>query len=72
MKLNLRDIRLEHIARMIKTYDDRLGAALQHAREAMPAELSEQQEGQPIDATELAKQLRQSQGDSGLEPPDDP
>jgi hypothetical protein len=71
VKLRSRALTLEHIANMLKRHNDRMEAALRAARDAMPEDVDEQEEGMLIEAMELAKQLRQHLREAGLEPPDD-
>ena len=70
VKLKSRVLTLEHIANMIKKHNDRMEEALRQAREAMPDDISEPEEGQIIDAIEMARQLRQKLRAAGLEPDD--
>ncbi len=67
VKLKSREITLEHIARMIKKHNDRMEQALLAARDAMPDDASEQEEGQLIDAIEMARQWRRKLREAGLE-----
>jgi len=67
-KLKSREITLEHIAAMIKKHNDRMEWALQQAREALPKEASEQEEGALIDIQYRARQLRRQLREIGLEP----
>lgn len=68
VKLKSREITLEHIAKMIKKHNDRMEEALRQAREAMPEDMSEQEEGQLIDIIEKTKEFRQKLREAGLEP----
>jgi hypothetical protein len=70
LKLKSRELTLEHITHMIKLHNDRMEAALQQARAAMPDDISEAEEGQLIDIMALAKELRQHLREAGLEPED--
>jgi hypothetical protein len=77
VKLKSREITLEHITRMIQKHNDRMEEALQQAREAMPDDMSEQEEAQLIEIQDLARKFRQSLREAGLEPdeadePDEP
>lgn len=67
VKLKSREISLEHIARMIKKHNDRMEDALQQAREAVPEDMDEDDEGQLIEAQLLAKKLRRQLRDMGLD-----
>jgi hypothetical protein len=71
VKLKSREITLEHIARMLKKHNDRMEWALQQARAAMPEDATEAEEGNLIDAIQLARQLRRDLRAAGLEPPED-
>lgn len=71
VKLKSRAITLEHIAMMLKKHNDRMEQALQAARAAMPEDVDEREEGQLIEAIELAKKLREELRKAGLEPDDD-
>jgi hypothetical protein len=67
VKLKSREITLEHITKMIKKHNDRMEGALQQAREALPDDASEQEEGALIDIQVRVKQLRQRLREAGLE-----
>jgi hypothetical protein len=67
-KLKSREITLEHIAKMIKKHNDRMEWALQQARESLPEEASEQEEGALIEIQFKARQLRRQLREIGLEP----
>ena len=71
VKLKARQITREHVARMLKKHNDRMEWALQQARAAMPENASEAQEGNLIDAIQLARKLRRDLREAGLEPPED-
>jgi len=71
VKLKAREITLEHIAKMIKKHNDRMEDALRQAREAMPKDASEQEEGALIDIQVMVERLRQELREAGLEPPED-
>jgi len=71
VKLKAREITLEHIAKMIKKHNDRMEEALRQAREAMPEDTSEQEEGALIDIQVMVEKLRQELREAGLEPPED-
>lgn len=70
-KLKSREISLEHIANMIKKHNDRLEWSLQQAREAMPADVDEQEESALIDIIFEARKLRRKLREIGLEAPPD-
>jgi hypothetical protein len=70
-KLKTRALTLEHIAQMIKKHNDRMENALRQAREAMPEDVSEEEEGALIHIMELAKRFREHLREAGLEPDDD-
>jgi hypothetical protein len=59
---------LEHIAKIIKKHNDRMEWALQQARESLPEEASEQEEGALIEIQFKARQLRRQLREIGLEP----
>jgi hypothetical protein len=71
VKLKARQITREHVARMLKKHNDRMGWALQQARAAMPEDAGEAEEGTLIDAIQLARKLRRDLREAGLEPPED-
>lgn len=71
VKLKSREITLEHIAKMIKKHNDRMEDALRQAREAMPEDTPEQEEGALIDIQVMVEKLRQELRQAGLEPPED-
>lgn len=71
IKLKSRQITPEHIAKMLKKHNDRMEAALQQARAALPEDASEADEGNLIDAMLLARKLRRDLRAAGLEPPED-
>jgi hypothetical protein len=70
VKLKARQITREHVARMLKKHNDRMEWALQQARAAMPEGVSEAEEGNLIDAIQLARKLRRGLREAGLEPPE--
>jgi hypothetical protein len=72
VKLKSRELTFEHVARMITRHNDRLEAALNAARAAMPADIGEQEEGALIHVLELAKELREKLREAGLELDDPP
>lgn len=67
VKLKSRQITLEHIARMIKNHNDRMEWALQEARNSMPEDFSEPQEGELIDLMDKVKKFRRKLRKMGLE-----
>ncbi len=71
VKLRSREITREHLARMLKKHNDRMEWALHQAREIMPEDVPEQEEGRLINAIELARKLRRDLRQAGLEPPED-
>jgi len=71
VKLRSRELTLEHIARMIKKHNDRLEESLRQAREHMPPDISEQEEGMLLDAIAMAAELRRKLREAGLEPPEE-
>ncbi len=71
LKLRSREITLEHIANMIKKHNDRMEWALRQAREVMPDDLSEAEEGQLIEIMARVEEFRQHLREVGLEPPAD-
>lgn len=71
VKLKSREIRLEHIARMLKKHNDRMEWALQQARAVLPEDAGEAVEGNLIDAIQLTRKLRRDLRAAGLEPPED-
>ena len=71
VKLKTREITLEHITKMIKKHNDRMEEALRQAREAMPEDASEQEEGALIDIQVMVEKLREELREAGLEPPED-
>lgn len=71
VKLRSRQITREHVARMLKKHNDRMEWALQQARAAMPADVTEADEGNLIDAIALAQKLRRDLRAAGLEQPED-
>ncbi len=71
VKLKSRELTLEHIAKMLKKHNDRMEEALRQAREIMPDDLSEEDEGRLIDAGVLIEKLRQQLREAGLEAGDD-
>ena len=71
VKLKSRELTLEHVARMISRHNDRMEAALQAARDAMPADIDEREEGALIHVIEMAKELRRKLREAGLEMEDD-
>jgi hypothetical protein len=70
VKLKSRQITREHVARMLKKHNDRMEWALQQARAAMPEDAGEAEEGNLIDAIQLARKLRRDLREAGLEPPE--
>jgi hypothetical protein len=71
VKLKSREITIEHIAKMIKMHNDRMEAALQGARESLPEDIDEHDEGKLIEALVLAQKLRKQLRKLGLEPPEE-
>ena len=71
VKLKVKELTLEHIAKMLKKHNDRMEWALQQARAVMPQDVSEADEGNLIDAIQLARKLRRDLRAAGLEPPED-
>jgi hypothetical protein len=71
IKLKTREITLEHITKMLKKHNDRLEWALQQAREALPEDATEQEEGALIDIQVAVEKLRQELRASSLESPDE-
>ncbi len=71
VKLKSRPLTLDHIARTIKKHNDRLQAALEAARRALPEDAGEQEEGALIDLMIRTKQLREMLREAGLEASDD-
>jgi hypothetical protein len=71
VKLKSKEITREHVARMLKKHNDRMEWALQQARAAMPEDIGEAEEGNLIDAIQLARKLRRDLREAGLEPPED-
>lgn len=71
VKLKSREITLEHVAKMLKKHNDRMEWALQQARAVMPEDAGEAEEGNLIDAIQLARKLRRDLRAAGLEPPED-
>lgn len=71
LKLRGREITLEHIANMIKKHNDRIEMALRQAREVMPDDLNEAEEGQLIEIMAKVEEFRQHLREAGLEPPAD-
>jgi hypothetical protein len=71
VKLKARQLTLEHVARMISRHNDRMEAALQAARDSMPADIDEQEESALIHVIEMAKELRRKLREAGLEVEDD-
>lgn len=67
LKLRSREITLEHIAKMITRHNDRMESALRQARQSLPEDLSENQEGELIDLIKKVEEFRQSLRDAGLE-----
>jgi len=67
-KLKSREITLEHIARVIKKHNDQMEWALQRARESLPENASEQEEGALIEIQVKVRQLRRQLREAGLEP----
>ena len=68
VKLRSREITLEHIAQTIKKHNDRMEWALQRARESLPKDAGEQEEGALIEIQVRVRQLRQQLREAGLEP----
>lgn len=71
VKLKSRELRLEHVARMLKRHNDRMEEALRQARAALPADVSEEEEGQLIEVMALAEELRRRLREVGLEADDE-
>ena len=71
VKLKSRELTLEHIARMLKRHNDRMEEALRQARAALPADVSEEEEGQLIEVMALAEELRRRLREVGLEADDE-
>jgi len=71
VKLRSRELTLEHIARMLKRHNDRMEEALRQARAALPADVSEEEEGQLIEVMALAEELRRRLREVGLEADDE-
>jgi len=71
VKLKTREITLEHITKMIKKHNDQMENALRQAREALPEDASEQEEGALIDIQVMLEKLRQELREAGLEPPEE-
>ena len=67
VKLKSRELTLAHIAKMITRHNDRMEAALQSARESMPEDVDEMEEGALIQAIELARELREKLREAGLD-----
>jgi len=67
VKLKSRELTFEHVARMISRHHERLEAALDAARAAMPEDIDEQEEGALIHVIELAKELRAKLREAGLD-----
>ena len=67
VKLKSRELTTEHIARMISRHSDRMEAALLSARETMPEDVDEMEEGALIEAIELARELRRKLREAGLD-----
>lgn len=71
VKLKSREITLEHISRIIKKHNERMEWALNQAREVMPDDISEPQEGELIDLIEKVKEFRKELRKLGLEAGDE-
>ncbi|MDI6768838.1 MAG: hypothetical protein QMD04_04100 [Anaerolineales bacterium] len=71
VRLKSREITREHIARMIKKHNERMEWALKQAREVMPEDISEPQEGELIDLIEKVKEFRKELRKLGLEAEDE-
>jgi hypothetical protein len=71
VKLKSRVVTMEHIAKMIKMHNDRMEAALQGARESLPEDVNEHDEGKLIEAQVLAQKLRKQLRKLGFEPPEE-
>ncbi|MBU2610955.1 MAG: hypothetical protein KJ606_08435 [Chloroflexi bacterium] len=71
VRLKSREITREHIARMIKKHNERMEWALKQAREVMPDDISEPQEGELIDLIEKVKEFRKELRKLGLEAEDE-
>ncbi len=67
VKLKRRELTVEHIAKMIARHTGRMEAALQSARESMPEDVDEMEEGALIQAIELARELREKLREAGLD-----
>ncbi len=66
-KLQSREITLGHIARVIKKHNDQMEWALQQARESLPEDASEQEEGALISIQVKVRELRRQLREAGLE-----
>jgi hypothetical protein len=67
VRLKAREITKEHVARMLKKHNDRMEAALRQAREVMPEDLDEKEEGMLIEVLQMVKQFREHLREAGLE-----
>lgn len=70
VKLRTRVLTLEHIANMIKKHNDQMENALRQAREALPEDASEQEEGALIEIQVMLEKLRRELREAGLESPE--
>jgi hypothetical protein len=68
LKLRAREITLEHVANMIKKHNDLMEMALRQARQVIPDDLSEEEEGQLIEIMARVEEFRQHLREAGLEP----
>lgn len=66
VKLKSREITAEHIARMLKKHTDRMEQALRDAREVMPEDISEPDEGKLISAIAMTRKLKKMLRKIGL------
>ncbi|MBM3143627.1 MAG: hypothetical protein FJ010_01400 [Chloroflexi bacterium] len=66
-----REITLEHIVKMITKHNDNMERALQQARESMPEDIDDQEEGALIDIIFEAKKLRRKLREVGLDASED-
>ncbi len=69
-KLISREISLEHIVKMITKHNDNMEKALQQARQAMPEDINDQEEGALIDIIFEAKKMRRKLRELGLDSPE--
>jgi len=69
VKLKSREISLEHIVKMITKHNDNMEQALRHARDAMPEDVDDQEEGMLIDIIFEARNMRRKLRELGLDTP---